>query len=1217
MDRYDLTRSSCYDYKMLTIYLNGIVYFGKKYIVVNKLILLELSLLFVITFGANAQNIKKDFPVSPVASKLIELDNSPPDLFTGTNLERISLAKISLKGMNIPIELVYASNGLKVSAQPTFSGLSWTLKYGGVITRTVKDEPDRINPFTAYDSTILPPEVVNEISSSNNALYLKDFALKTSEEGFDSEPDQFSFSFLGENGTFIITNQGEIISDTKSNLLITLTDYDFEKGFVITDEYGVKFFFTKREITSVSSGPSANLTAITAWYLTKVSQPSAGDIIYTYKDIVCGDPSVATESFNVVSDYQIDDADPSVSDELRSRNGYKNGNSPSTTYYGCLPDKIIAPNTSVEFLFQQLSTQQTYHVSSVLIKNTATTNGNPSIIDQINFDYLTTSNGRVFLRNINYLDGRSYQLEYFSPESFPQRSSKSIDHWGFYNGEDNSTLIPYDIELLNTRYGERKANKSLIETGMLKSITYPTKGRTEFLYEPNYYDGIEYVKTWENISVSGTAGEFSSGVVFQSSVFHLNYAEVKLMISSVSLANECANSTDPDVIGKIRAVLRIKNIDNGSFVVFNNGDSQFTLNKGSQENVLFDIDNFSAGNYQLVLMLYGCVKASLIINYNEQFVPKDVKKFAGGVRLMQEKLAGGGDSKDIFRTFKYGKINSAVESGVPFNEIIDYKNTKKLAIFYLGDQGLGWSYPTYSSYKHTTLGEIAKGLFDNQGHSIVYPTVCEIIKDQDQEQVTEYHFKNVTNEKVASLIKGFENNGFQYEYNNSAWGKGLTDSICYYTKNENQYKLVKIDRKIYTYDAQNSSSFSYLKTIKNFNSYCDNVSVISKNGVLVNGGGGFDCLRLKTYQETYIAKSSLESPSFQYYICQTNHTHEREIDVDGFKKCVAVNNQNKEIVLQNPFYTLNEDEYTFQATSHLEVAKAKFYSHRFFLSEMQSVTFGNNGSVVESTLYDYDNKKYLLCSKKTQIDGKGNKIGSYFIYPVDYTNQPGFVKSLKDNHIIGSPIETINIKETGNKQEVLNSSLSVYDNLGKGLLTQQLGFFTVRNLPVESFKISNKLLGSSFQTGNITGYSPDPRYQELYRYVSYDSYGNPLELKEKELQVTSYIWGYNGQYPIAKIINATQTEVALALGTTASTILANLNLQNVTEAYINETVKTIRESLKNAHVTTFTYAPLVGMKSMTDSKGMTITYEYDGFQRLKTVKNAKGEILKTYDYHYK
>ncbi|OOQ57424.1 hypothetical protein BC343_15110 [Mucilaginibacter pedocola] len=55
----------------------------------------------------------------------------------------------------------------------------------------------------------------------------------------------------------------------------------------------------------------------------------------------------------------------------------------------------------------------------------------------------------------------------------------------------------------------------------------------------------------------------------------------------------------------------------------------------------------------------------------------------------------------------------------------------------------------------------------------------------------------------------------------------------------------------------------------------------------------------------------------------------------------------------------------------------------------------------------------------------------------------------------------------------------------------------------------------------------------------------------------------------------------------------------------------------DAQMTTYTYDPLVGMTSSTDAKNQTTYYVYDGFQRLITIKDQKGNILENYDYHYK
>ena len=65
------------------------------------------------------------------------------------------------------------------------------------------------------------------------------------------------------------------------------------------------------------------------------------------------------------------------------------------------------------------------------------------------------------------------------------------------------------------------------------------------------------------------------------------------------------------------------------------------------------------------------------------------------------------------------------------------------------------------------------------------------------------------------------------------------------------------------------------------------------------------------------------------------------------------------------------------------------------------------------------------------------------------------------------------------------------------------------------------------------------------------------------------------------------------------------------------TINNLRTQLPNALVTTYTYKPLVGVASMTDPRGVTTTYDYDTFNRLKMVKDNNSKPVEGYEYHYK
>ena len=109
-----------------------------------------------------------------------------------------------------------------------------------------------------------------------------------------------------------------------------------------------------------------------------------------------------------------------------------------------------------------------------------------------------------------------------------------------------------------------------------------------------------------------------------------------------------------------------------------------------------------------------------------------------------------------------------------------------------------------------------------------------------------------------------------------------------------------------------------------------------------------------------------------------------------------------------------------------------------------------------------------------------------------------------------------------------------------------------------------------------------------------------------------YIWGYNKQYPVAKIEGATYAEVKAVFGGT----IPALGSSALTAAQIS----TLRSKLSAALVTTYTYKPLVGILTATAPNGITTYYEYDTFNRLKRtyiIENGTEKTVQSYDYHYK
>jgi YD repeat-containing protein len=245
-----------------------------------------------------------------------------------------------------------------------------------------------------------------------------------------------------------------------------------------------------------------------------------------------------------------------------------------------------------------------------------------------------------------------------------------------------------------------------------------------------------------------------------------------------------------------------------------------------------------------------------------------------------------------------------------------------------------------------------------------------------------------------------------------------------------------------------------------------------------------------------------------------------------------------------------------------------------------------NPILTTQTVYGYDYPKHYQPSSKTTINS--NKASSIidYRYPPSLNSPSPAEQVLINQNRIAEPLETKITVTTPNDSTVLSESTqkTIYKDWGNNLV-----------LP-EKIQI---LKGDNF--GDL---------EDRIIYHDYDTNGNPLEVSQANGTNITYLWGYNQQYPIAKIENATLSEVASAIGLSITAIKTN----GITDLSV---IDHIRENLPNAQVTTYTYNPLIGVTSITDPRGYSMYYQYNNFNRLEFVKDAEGNILSKNDYHYK
>ncbi|MBO4379400.1 MAG: hypothetical protein J5784_00190, partial [Muribaculaceae bacterium] len=156
--------------------------------------------------------------LSPNATSLGEYGEVPVSLFSGIPQVEIPLYTIEVGDHQVPISLSYHGGGVKVDQHPGWTGLGWTLMAGGSICRTVNDAPDEYNNTTCNVVTYGNPEQMGYLwqhsmngfnwDDPNAVNYYLRYYGGTYFETRDTEPDKFSFNFLGYSGNFYMDHNG-------------------------------------------------------------------------------------------------------------------------------------------------------------------------------------------------------------------------------------------------------------------------------------------------------------------------------------------------------------------------------------------------------------------------------------------------------------------------------------------------------------------------------------------------------------------------------------------------------------------------------------------------------------------------------------------------------------------------------------------------------------------------------------------------------------------------------------------------------------------------------------------------------------------------------------------------------------------------------------------------------------------------------------------------
>jgi hypothetical protein len=251
-------------------------------------------------------------------------------------------------------------------------------------------------------------------------------------------------------------------------------------------------------------------------------------------------------------------------------------------------------------------------------------------------------------------------------------------------------------------------------------------------------------------------------------------------------------------------------------------------------------------------------------------------------------------------------------------------------------------------------------------------------------------------------------------------------------------------------------------------------------------------------------------------------------------------------------------------------------------------------SIQQKTFYTYGANN-LISAIKT-INSHGDTLQTSMNYSGNYQVAP--YTGMYQKFMVNYPIEITHFL----KNKVIGGNLTTYKQVINSLDTMYLPdktYSVETTIPFTSFTPFNgTTMDSHYGTPNLT-------------FLSYDAKGNIREVEDRAGISTTYLWGYEYQYPIAAIKNAIFSQVKSALGmSNVDTQLSALTIPDTAK------VNALQKQLTKAMVSTYTYQPLIGMTSEINPQNVTTNYIYDVFGRLFLTRNDDKNLLVKYRYGY-
>ncbi|HWK02145.1 MAG TPA: hypothetical protein VNS58_00845 [Puia sp.] len=1225
-------------------------------------LMVSFSLLLLVGLG-QTPDVQRVIGPSPNVASLFKFNEQPISLYTGTPDIQIPLYTLTLGKIEMPIGLMYHASGIKVTENASWAGLGWTLNAGGAVASVVNGLSDWDVPAKKIMKDTLTKCDLTNILSGN----------------YDSQKDLFYFNFLNQSGQFYLNDSNQVfqIPYTKIKIEGTHTNAAIPYAWKITNTDGSIFIFNQMETnyssrqtilrSGGSNGGGTTLESQTnpaytiihpsvsseTWFLTKIISPTGDSVMLNYEiySAVCqyfkGETNYYQQSGVQLTCGQTAQVVPinTSSYELQRITGWRlksivtrNGNVQFITggnRCDLLGDRYLSEidiNDNTGSTVKKFLLKYDYLVGNALSDVSSVDCSGEALPQAPTVDFsLPSLQRRLMLMEVDQVNIKSsqidnrYRLSYNIAPGLPTKFSSQQDTWGYFNGNGQGSLLqnlaqsPSSMASINVPIIKgRDPNLAFAEQGILTKITYPTGGSSSFVYELNSIRnegsncGPVYVIPDLTMNIAAT----SNNVLI--STFTVNHCQ-----GGDSVMFKITNCNFTTVFSSPTTLPYGFYVMNGSTTILSSNDVITKSNGNTSNGGKFYLPNGTYSIYSFSSSGPNCTYTVLIPGRNEpQFVSavNNHEIVQGGLRIKQIVHTDSINNSMITKNYDY-RVNA---NGINASS---------------GFQSYPYSFPWTNSFLTardlpcSTGGELPVEspvvallnfnsnsnypLTGTHGAVVGYAQVTESRVDNNGNDFghTVYTFSTPVDSAFLNLSYGGDFYPFAPNYSNE-WQRGLTlKKEDYKNIGSGKYSIVERKQNFFSapkvMDATHSVVAAYyLNSQMPFSDTCT-----PNTGVWYNSYAVFKYTPYRLYSR-YEVLDSTSTEAFDdsaHEVKLTTHYYYNSKNL--LPDTTITTNSKNETVLTSIKYPL---DYTFSGSATIPIAQGIQNLQTNYVINPEIERF------IQRSNSDGSNKRTIASVLATYKTGAPSP-------DVIYNWEPTVGTTSFSPTVMSISSVTM---DPGYQPKIYFDSYDSYGNIlqqhkySNGILSYIWGYDTtypiaeVKNASLSdiahtSFESDGTGNWNSF-TGTVTAVTsaPYPPTGSKYYNLTTAATLNKSGLGIGQNYIISY-WSRNGAYSISggnavgsyltgKLING-WTYYEHTINATSAT----LSISGT--GAIDE----VRLYPAGALMTTYTYKPLIGISSECDADNRVSYYEYDGAGRLKWIKDQDGNIIKTFNYHYK